>query len=192
MSGSPLAPPPGWYPADGDPPGTQRYWDGDAWQGRPRPIPGVVASDTFPLAPTLLRVLARSIDLVVWIALFGIVLSVFRLARLDSFDAAAGYLTIAVYEIYLVGARGATLGKIAVGLELARVDNQPIGWSTAFRRAVFLVGTAIVSLIPLMGLVAFFALFLLAVVGSLMLYSEEAQQTPWDKFGRTMVVKSDG
>ncbi len=36
--------PPGWYPADGDPPGTQRYWDGQTWQGGPQPIataPGV-------------------------------------------------------------------------------------------------------------------------------------------------------
>lgn len=32
--------PPGWYPALGDPPGTQRYWDGELWQGDPHPVPG--------------------------------------------------------------------------------------------------------------------------------------------------------
>lgn len=32
--------PPGWYPALGDAPGTQRYWDGQQWQGNPHPIPG--------------------------------------------------------------------------------------------------------------------------------------------------------
>lgn len=26
---------PGWYHAEGDPPGTQRYWDGELWQGEP-------------------------------------------------------------------------------------------------------------------------------------------------------------
>lgn len=27
---------PGWYPAQGDPPNTERYWDGNAWLGTPR------------------------------------------------------------------------------------------------------------------------------------------------------------
>lgn len=27
----------GWLHAEGDPPGTQRYWDGSAWQGEPQP-----------------------------------------------------------------------------------------------------------------------------------------------------------
>ena len=26
---------PGWYYAEGDPPGSQRYWDGELWQGGP-------------------------------------------------------------------------------------------------------------------------------------------------------------
>ncbi len=32
--------PAGWYHAEGDPPGTQRYWDGSAWQGGPQAAPG--------------------------------------------------------------------------------------------------------------------------------------------------------
>lgn len=31
------SPPPGWYYADGDPPGTERYWNGTTWQGGPQP-----------------------------------------------------------------------------------------------------------------------------------------------------------
>ena len=27
---------PGWYHAEGDPPGTQRFWDGTHWQGGPQ------------------------------------------------------------------------------------------------------------------------------------------------------------
>ena len=34
---------PGWYPAEGDPPGTERYWDGSAWTDGPRPIGGGTA-----------------------------------------------------------------------------------------------------------------------------------------------------
>ncbi len=31
---------PGWYHAQGDPPGTERYWDGAAWTEGPRPVGG--------------------------------------------------------------------------------------------------------------------------------------------------------
>ena len=31
------SPPPGYYPAQGDPPNTTRYWDGAAWVGGPIP-----------------------------------------------------------------------------------------------------------------------------------------------------------
>jgi len=32
---------PGWYHAEGDPPNTERYWDGSAWTEGPRPIGGM-------------------------------------------------------------------------------------------------------------------------------------------------------
>lgn len=41
MSDSPQAP--GWYHAEGDPPGTQRYWDGTNWTGNPMPAGGAGA-----------------------------------------------------------------------------------------------------------------------------------------------------
>ncbi len=40
--------PPGWYNAQGDPPGTQRYWDGTAWTGEPRPVQAGIAPGAFP------------------------------------------------------------------------------------------------------------------------------------------------
>lgn len=33
-------PPPGWYFAQGDPPGTERYWNGAAWEGTYRAVGG--------------------------------------------------------------------------------------------------------------------------------------------------------
>lgn len=43
MSDQNPQPPAGWYPAPGDPEGTQRYWDGAGWQGGPQPIAGAPA-----------------------------------------------------------------------------------------------------------------------------------------------------
>lgn len=33
-------PTPGWYHAEGDPPNTERYWDGTQWTEGPRPVGG--------------------------------------------------------------------------------------------------------------------------------------------------------
>lgn len=48
MSDQNPQPPPGWYPAPGDPAGTQRYWDGAAWQGGPQPIGGAPGGQPAP------------------------------------------------------------------------------------------------------------------------------------------------
>ena len=40
--------PPGWYQADGDPAGTQRYWDGTQWVGGPQVV---AAAPAVPAAP---------------------------------------------------------------------------------------------------------------------------------------------
>src|SRR5690606_4913720 len=37
MTNPPGDVPPGWYHAHGDPPGTQRFWDGRQWVGGPMP-----------------------------------------------------------------------------------------------------------------------------------------------------------
>lgn len=41
----------GWFHAQGDPPGTQRYWDGSAWQGDPQPVPTPEPTPPVPEAP---------------------------------------------------------------------------------------------------------------------------------------------
>lgn len=38
MSDQSASQPPGWYYAQGDPPGTHRYWDGYQWQGGPQSV----------------------------------------------------------------------------------------------------------------------------------------------------------
>ena len=68
----------GWYYAQGDPPGTHRYWDGAQWVGGPQPVaaagapgympgstPGLAYGDMSsgrPLAGPGIRILARLLD----------------------------------------------------------------------------------------------------------------------------------
>lgn len=51
MPGSQPSTPPGWYHAEGDPPGTQRYWDGFAWQGGPQTPPSAPSPGQWGTAP---------------------------------------------------------------------------------------------------------------------------------------------
>ena len=39
---------PGWYYAEGDPPGTQRFWDGAQWQGGPQVVGSTAANPANP------------------------------------------------------------------------------------------------------------------------------------------------
>jgi len=42
---------PGWYHAEGDPPNTERYWDGNAWTEGPRPVGGFPSAPPQPTGP---------------------------------------------------------------------------------------------------------------------------------------------
>jgi len=44
---------PGWYHAEGDPPNTERYWDGNAWTDGPRPVGGFPAAPPQPSRPAV-------------------------------------------------------------------------------------------------------------------------------------------
>ncbi len=43
--------PAGWYHAPGDPPDTQRYWDGAQWTGEPQPVAAATPPPTGGVAP---------------------------------------------------------------------------------------------------------------------------------------------
>ncbi len=140
------APTPGWYPAEGDPPGTQRYWNGSEWQGEPQAVaasPGTSGSPAAPPAPAAssqhrpyanwgqravallidgLIVLASIIVAVLIAALIGQVSSDLALVVL-----AVGYIAIIVAHLYLTwwlpGITGQTPGKRVMGYEIVREDN---------------------------------------------------------------------
>ena len=71
MPDAPDVRPPGWYHAEGDVAGTQRYWDGGEWKGDPQPVPGEASRtiDGLDLAEPVARIAARLIDGVLWFVL---------------------------------------------------------------------------------------------------------------------------
>jgi len=191
MSGQPIAPPPGWYPAKGDPPGTQRYWNGTTWEGGPRPVPGVAVGDVLPLADLPRRLGARLIDLVLWLLIIAVIDRILVLASVGGRGALStllGGLAIAGYEAYLVGTSGATVGKRAIGLTVVDDDGSPTDLAAGIRRVVPLLGLTLLGLVPFLWILSWVVVPLLALAGILMIYADDRQQTPWDKIGRTLVV----
>ncbi|MEM1334394.1 MAG: RDD family protein [Actinomycetota bacterium] len=151
---------PGWYQAAGDPPGTQRWWDGTSWQGDPVPVaqsttrsttpssepsppPGYVAfaqPDAQP-APVYAgwgqRFVAYLIDVLPIIAIyivgFGLIAAI-GVAGLVIFLAAA--FAFVIWNLVLrQGRTGQSIGKQRRGLRLiSDATREPPGAGAAFGR----------------------------------------------------------
>jgi uncharacterized RDD family membrane protein YckC len=195
MSDATPAQPPGWYKAQGDPPGTQRYWDGEAWQGGPQPIPGAgavgssgVIGSVGSLAEPQQRMLARLIDGAVWFMIAAVLPNLIGSAgsTLRFVTEVIGGLAIVAYEVLMVSQRGATLGKMVIGLKVVDENGEPADQATALRRMfLFLPFVLLLSFEPWgPGLFA-----LVALAGLVMLFTDERRRTPWDQVGKTLVVE---
>ncbi|MDH3683143.1 MAG: RDD family protein [Acidimicrobiia bacterium] len=207
MSDAPQTQPPGWYYAQGDPPGTQRYWDGQKWEGGPQPVPGAGAeavaggAGASGLAEPVMRLAGRLIDYVVWIIIvvvFTVIFigSVFVTSGTDddvSFVAAflAGLLAtlaITAYETVLVGLRGQTLGKMAVGTKVVRADGSPADMRDGFIRiSPYLALGVLGSFIPFLPLLINIVLVVVSIV---FLFTDPNRQAVWDKIAKTIVVNA--
>lgn len=190
MSGQPIAPPPGWYPAKGDPPGTQRFWNGSTWEGGPRPVPGVAVGDAFPLANLGPRLTARLIDLMIWLVI-ALIINRFFVLVLGGAGPLSWFLAglaIIGYESWLVGSNGATVGKRVVGLGVVDEEGSRVELAGGLRRSAILGALTLLSLVPWLGILSVVAAPLLVLAGILMIYADDRQQTPWDKVGKTLVV----
>ncbi len=202
--------PPGWYPAQGDPPGTQRYWDGQSWIGAPQPVPGVAGPGGQVTAESNLatpgsRILGRVIDGFIWFVISAIVGGIFgtfgavtsgNLGDIEDVSMGAviisGLLSTALvagYEIFMVGSQGGTVGKLALGTRVVNADGSPADFQTGLRRMYLYIGVGVLSAIPVIGAIGSLATFIIAVAGLVMLFTDSMRQTPWDKVGQTMVVR---
>ncbi|MGI9597855.1 MAG: RDD family protein [Acidimicrobiales bacterium] len=199
MSDAPQTQPPGWYYAQGDPPGTQRYWDGSSWQGGPQPVPGagaaaVADSVNGTLAEPVKRILARLIDGVIWFVIAALIPafigggpfgdSSFIVAFLLSILSGA---VVVAYEVVLIGTQGATFGKQALGLKIVNEDGSDPDYMTGLRRMGLYIAFIFIGLLPFIGFLAFIAV---SIAGLMMLFTDSQRQTPWDKIGKTLVMEA--
>ena len=147
MTDQPPTQPPGWYYAQGDPPSTQRYWDGSQWQGGPQQIgqsptaTGLGGFGTSSGQPAYAdhgaRIVAYLIDVAIMIPAYVVALILIAIfsAISDGLGALVGvvlYLAIvgaALYNIiYLQGTTGQSFGKAKQGIKVVSISTgQPLG-----------------------------------------------------------------
>lgn len=140
--------PAGWYYAQGDPPGTQRYWDGSQWQGEPK-----VTQDSIQQAGAVAglrvatpgqRFIAYLIDGLVIIPFYIVIFALAAVLgavseTLGGIGLLVGFLSMfgfIIYNmIYLQGTTGQTIGKKQQGIKLLNTaTHQPLGMGGVFVR----------------------------------------------------------
>ena len=175
--------PAGWYYAEGDPPGTQRYWDGTQWQGGPQPVggQGAVATAAGPGQKVEFgtRAVAFLIDVGIAIA-FQVVVAI--LGSISDFLGLIGnlaYFAFAIYNwVYLQGTTGQTIGKKQQGIQLVSDSTGgPVGMGMAFVRG-------------LVGSVLWFLCFIPGVIDYLMPLFGDDRKRITDKILSQSVVQA--
>ncbi|MCP3975503.1 MAG: RDD family protein [bacterium] len=198
--------PPGWYQAETDAPGTERYWTGTEWSADTRSAmaPPPQASAGAPgdrmtphgrtLASPWARIGARLLDgIIVGIVTaplvfsevdFGATSNAFGTGSFSSTKLIIAALIGIAYEVGMTALKGATLGKMAVGVEIVRQsDGQtPLGFGTAAQRwlpnAVGLLPGALSGLSGLIGLASL-----------IMVFADDMRRSVYDFVGQTYVVQ---
>ncbi len=201
MTDTPASQPPGWYYAQGDPPGTQRYWDGTQWQGGPQAVgtqPGAMGmgGPENNLASPWARLGARILDGLILLIPTLLVVFLIGGSGLGGFGADAGTsfalnfigtiisTAIAVgYEFYFLSKDGATIGKKALNIKVVFEDGSAIGQDGAIKRLIL---TAL-QVIPIIGAIISFVVGLATII---MIFADKRRQVPADKVAKTLVINS--
>ncbi len=185
----------GWYHAEGDPLGTHRYWDGAHWQGGPRLAQSVARKQAESLdfgvpADAGARVIARLVDLIVWLVISVSVHAALGEPLVRGGSGAkwwiAGVISLVIigtYEVALPLVRGGTLGKLAMGLGIVSADGSRLAQETALIR----VAPAMLAAIPIFG---FYLAVIVALISIPLMFTDKRSQALWDKLARTLVVRT--
>ena len=206
---SDAAQPPGWYPAEGDPPGTVRWWDGGKWVGGPQqqgaqqqagyvaPGAGSLANGR-ELADPWLRIAAKIID---WFIATLITLP-FGAAQIasaltsDSSDievnvglAFIGALVGAAYYTLMNTYMSGTVGKLILGMRIVKRDGvEPLGIPDGPKRSLVHLA-AILAVIPIVGILVSIVTLVVGLVSLVFLFTDPEHRTVMDRFADTYVVK---
>ncbi len=190
MTDIPSSQPPGWYYAQGDPVGTQRYWDGSTWQGGPQPVGGGYGA-TSQLADAGSRIGAWFVDLLVLIIpIFIISFAVAGGEQQSVFGASArqivaGLLTTAVwfgYHVLMNSNGGQTLGRRAVSIKIVNMDGSEAGTDSLVKR----FGVGLLNIIPFVNLV----LWIVGLASLVLIFIDDDNQALWDKVANTKTIKA--
>ncbi len=192
--------PPGYYPAQGDPPGTVRYWDGANWSPEPQPPPpGYNLSpdahnDRF--AKVGIRIGATLIDGVVALVvslpfLVGYIRDVF-----DDIDAGGDgqsidppgsvilvSLGLVIVFFLMTAYLGGTPGKLALGLRVTLDDGAttPPGLTPAALRSLPGLAGAIPGIGPVVAIG-------IAIASLVMVSNDDHRRSVYDRVANTRVV----
>ncbi len=167
-----VALPAGWYPVNGDPAGTQRYWDGDTFTTGPKVDVNARTRSGFAkpnsaskwrMAGPMARLAAAIIDygapVIVVLGIASGSGTSIPAMELEAWTNESGLLAaiLACYiinQVVLVGLFGVSLGRILVGLRVvnARDRDRPPGLFRALIRAVLQLPTlALTALLFALG-----------------------------------------
>ena len=200
MSDTPPSQPAGWYYAQGDPPGTQRYWDGNQWQGGPQPAAPAMGSTVTgvgggsDIASPWARLGARLLDAIVWIVIALVFAAIVGNGTSELGTDASGRgwfagvlstLVIMAYEVGFVATKGGTPGKLALGLRVASAETRAVPVDS--RSAVMRYVPNLVGIIPVIGTLIS---FIIGIVSVVLIFTDSQRQTVWDKLAHTVVIRT--
>lgn len=205
----------GWYHAEGDPPGTTRYWDGERWVGDPQysgtPAPPGASPDSISanLASPGARVGGRLIDFVIAIIIAAIMFGGAIGDFVDGIDALGpepqqSEIEDLVNDIIednagtflAFGAVGLLWDFLWVGLLGGTPGKLMLGMRVAradnrvsppgWGKAALRSLNRLVGFIPVLGT---FAVPLIGLASLIMLFADDQHRTVMDRVASTVVVR---
>lgn len=204
----------GWYHAEGDPPGTTRYWDGSQWIGEPVAPPATSPGSRSSLASPGQRIGARLVDLFIFAA---IALAFLLPALADMFDAIGdlpsnasdaemrrviedsfdgrgsnfllGGVGVFLWEWLFVAFKGGTPGKLMLGIRItdaATGETPPSLAKSALRTVNHLAPVLAAGSLSLYNGVSSI-LGLVGLASLIMLFADSQHRTVMDRVASTVV-----
>lgn len=192
--------PPGYYPAQGDPAGSVRYWDGEQWSAEPMPPPPgydpsrSATADRY--ATVWVRIGASLLDgLINGLILLPFLIPWF-IEVFEDVDAGGDGSSVDIpnwiYGATLVTAAvmivstviwGATVGKLIVGLRITKEDatTTPPGLARASLRTTPLLA----GLVPVVGPVIGFGIAIWSLIS---VNTDPERRSAYDRIAGTRVV----